>query len=83
MNYITIRKISKYQFWWAEVEKVGSVEKIKWIDESTAKFLSSSYGIDPTTIATTLNKGSSLDELIRVPLSFLESKDLKEPQVAI
>ena len=61
MSYITIRKISKFQYWWAEVEKLSSdeVEKITWIDESNAKFLTKSYGIDPTSIASLLKKGDA------------------------
>ncbi len=73
MNYITIRKISKFQYWWAEVEQVNpGLEKIKWIDEANAKFLTKSYGIDPTSIATLLNKGIKLDDIIRVPSSVLQ-----------
>ena len=73
MSYITIRKISKFQYWWAQIEQFApGVEKIKWIDESNAKFLTKSYGIDPTSIATILNRGSNLDEIIRVPSSILE-----------
>ena len=73
MSYITIRKISKFQYWWAEVEKLSSdeVEKITWIDESNAKFLTKSYGIDPTSIASLLKKGEKLDEIIRVPSTIL------------
>ena len=73
MSYITIRKISKFQYWWAKVEQFApGVEKIKWIDEANAKFLTKSYGIDPTTIATLLNRGNKLDEIIRVPESILD-----------
>ena len=72
MSYITIRKISKFQYWWAEVEQFNSgIEKIKWIDESNAKFLTKSYGIDPTSIATILKRGEKLDEIIRVPSTIL------------
>lgn len=77
MSYITIRKISKFQYWWAEVELFNSgIEKIKWVDEANAKFLTKSYGIDPTTIANLLNRGTKLDEIIRVPCSVLESNAL-------
>lgn len=78
MNYITIRKISKFQFWWAEVEKLNDadVEKIRWIDENNAKFLTKSYGIDPTSIATLLQKGEKLDEIIRVPATILANNNL-------
>ena len=80
MSYITIRKISKYQYWWAEVEKLNSdsvsIEKIKWIDESNAKFLTKSYGIDPTSIATLLDRGEKLDKIIRVPSSILANNNL-------
>ena len=76
MSYITIRKISKFQYWWAEVEQFATgVEKIKWIDESNARFLTQSYGIDPTSIANLLNRGKFLDEIIRVPVSILEEKN--------
>lgn len=75
MNYITIRKISKFQYWWAEVELFNSgIEKIKWVDEDNAKFLTKSYGIDPTSIATLLNRSTTkLDEIIRVPCSIFDS----------
>lgn len=78
MSYITIRKISKFQYWWAEVEKLTSddVEKITWIDESNAKFLTKSYGIDPTTIASLLKRGEKLDEIIRVPTTILANNNL-------
>jgi len=78
MSYITIRKISKFQYWWAEVEKLetGDIEKIRWIDESNSKFLTKSYGIDPTTIASLLNRGEKLDEIIRVPTSILADNEL-------
>lgn len=73
MGYITIRKISKFQYWWAEVEQFGpGIEKIRWVDESHAQFLTKSYGIDPTSIATLLNRGNKLDEIIRVPAAILE-----------
>ena len=62
MSYITIRKISKYQYWWAEVEKLNSD--------------SESYGIDPTSIATLLDRGEKLDKIIRVPSSILANNNL-------
>ena len=73
MNYITIRKISKFQYWWAEVELVTNtgLEKIRWVDEEHAKFLTQSYGIDPTAIANLLDRGEKLDEIIRVPTTIL------------
>lgn len=76
MSYITIRKISKFQFWWAEVEQLDDIEKIRWVDESNAKFLTKSYGIDPTTIASLLNRGAKLDEIIHVPSTILASNNL-------
>ena len=78
MEYITIRKMSKYQFFWAKIEKksTDTFEKINWVDDASAKYLSKAYGADPTHLATVLDRGSKLDDIIKIPLSFLENIEL-------